>query len=96
MTKPVSGYVSEPERKIAPSTVVESMAMSKNIKVVLNGCEELVPEGATIMYLIEMLEEKDRHLIVEHNNFFIPPSQYATRTVADGDRVEFIRPNMGG
>ena len=70
--------------------------MSQKIKVVLNGCEEHMPQGTTILDLIALLNENDHHLIVEHNNFFIPPSQYATRTVADGDIVEFINPNIGG
>ena len=70
--------------------------MSQEIKVILNGCEERIPEGATILDLITLLNENDHHLIVEHNNFMIPPSQYASRTVADGDIVEFINPNMGG
>jgi thiamine biosynthesis protein ThiS len=78
------------------SAVTEGVAMSRQIKVTLNGCEEHIPEGATIMDLIALLNETDRHLIVEHNNFLIPPSQYTTRTVADGDIVEFINPNMGG
>ena len=78
------------------SAVTEGVAMSRKIKVTLNGCEEHIPEGATIMDLIALLNETDRHLIVEHNNFLIPPSQYTTRTVADGDIVEFINPNMGG
>ena len=70
--------------------------MPREIKVILNGCEELIPEGATILYLLEMLNEKDQHLIVEHNDLFIPPSQYATRTLEKGDIVEFINPNLGG
>lgn len=70
--------------------------MSQKITVILNGCEECIPAGTTILDLIALLNETDRHLIVEHNNFLIPPSQYATRTVADGDIVEFINPNMGG
>lgn len=70
--------------------------MTQEIKVILNGCEERVQEGATIQDLLELLNENDQHLIVEHNDFFIPPSQYSDRTVADGDTVEFINPNLGG
>ena len=70
--------------------------MSRTIKMILNGCDELVPEGATILDLLELLNENDQHLIVEHNDLFIPPSQYATRTVEEGDIVEFINPNLGG
>jgi thiamine biosynthesis protein ThiS len=80
----------------AMPAATEGTAMSQKIKVILNGCEERISEGATILDLIALLNETDRHLIVEHNNFLIPPSQYATRTVADGDIVEFINPNMGG
>ena len=71
-------------------------AMSREIKIILNGCDEVVPEGSTIMYLLEMLNEHDQHLIVEHNYLFVPPSQYADRTVAEGDTIEFINPNLGG
>ena len=70
--------------------------MSGKITVTLNGCEEVIAEGATIMDLLDLLDERDDHLIVEHNDMFIPPSQYATRQVADGDTVEFINPNLGG
>jgi thiamine biosynthesis protein ThiS len=82
--------------KTAIYAVTQGAAMSLEIKVILNGCEERIHEGATILDLLTLLNENDRHLIVEHNNFLIPPSQYATRTVADGDIVEFINPNMGG
>ena len=80
----------------AKPAVTEGVTMSQKIKVTLNGCEEIIAEGATILDLIALLNESDRHLIVEHNNFLIPPAHYATRTVADGDIVEFINPNMGG
>lgn len=70
--------------------------MSQKIKVILNGCEELIPKGATILDLLELLNENDQHLIVEHNDLFIPQYQYVTRTVEDGDIVEFINPNVGG
>lgn len=70
--------------------------MPKEIKIILNGCEELVREGVTISDLLTLLNENDQHLIVEHNDMFIPPPQYAARTVEEGDTVEFINPNLGG
>ena len=70
--------------------------MPREIEIILNGCEELVQEGATIADLLTLLNEQDQHLIVEHNDMFIPPPQYATRVVAAGDTVEFINPNLGG
>jgi thiamine biosynthesis protein ThiS len=70
--------------------------MPQEIKIVLNGCEEVIAEGVTIMDLLDLLDERDNHLIVEHNDVFIPASQYANRTVAGGDVIEFINPNLGG
>ena len=70
--------------------------MNTTITVILNGCEEVVSEGATILDLLTLLNENDQHLIVEHNDVFIPPHQYGSLTVAEGDTVEFINPNLGG
>jgi thiamine biosynthesis protein ThiS len=82
--------------KTAVPAAMEGIVMPQKIKVVLNGCEELVQEGATILDLLALLNEHNQHLIVEHNDFFFPPSKYATRTVEEGDTVEFINPNLGG
>ena len=70
--------------------------MPAKIKVILNGCEERVPVGTTIQDLLVLLDENDQHLIVEHNDLFIPPARYADRTVKEDDTVEFINPNLGG
>ena len=70
--------------------------MSGTITVILNGCDETISKGATIMDLLVMLNENDQHLIVEHNDQFVPPAHYATRVVEEGDTVEFINPNIGG
>jgi len=70
--------------------------MAQKIKIILNGCEEIVQEGATISDLLTLLNEEDQHLIVEHNDLFIPPPQYPTRRVEEGDTIEFINPNLGG
>ncbi len=70
--------------------------MTTTITMILNGCEETVSKGATISDLLTMLNENDQHLIVEHNDIFIPPHKYDSLTVAEGDTVEFINPNLGG
>jgi thiamine biosynthesis protein ThiS len=70
--------------------------MSKQVTVILNGCEEIVAAGTTILDLLSLLNENDQHLIVEHNDIFIPPHQYGSLQVAAGDTVEFINPNLGG
>ena len=70
--------------------------MGATITVILNGCEEQVSPDTTILDLLTLLNENDQHLIVEQNDLFIPPSQYGSLRVADGDTVEFINPNLGG
>lgn len=70
--------------------------MPQEIKIILNGCQEMVRKGATILDLLILLDENDQHLIVEHNDVFIPPHQYSALIVNEGDSVEFINPNLGG
>ena len=70
--------------------------MVRSITITVNGFEEKVPEGATLSFLIEHFRERDPDLIVEHNGRFVFPHEYATTTVSDNDRVEFINPNFGG
>jgi thiamine biosynthesis protein ThiS len=70
--------------------------MAERIKVIINGCEENIPRDSSILYLLEMFGENRHHLIVELNDFFVPPSQYGSRCVSEGDMVEFINPNLGG
>lgn len=70
--------------------------MKGPIRIIVNGMEEEVPEGATLSFLIEHFQEKDPALIVEHNGRFIFPKDYSTTTVSPNDRVEFINPDFGG
>jgi thiamine biosynthesis protein ThiS len=66
------------------------------IRIIVNGMREEVPENATLAFLIERFNEMDPALIVEHNGRFVYPKEYATTTVAESDRVEFIHPDFGG
>lgn len=70
--------------------------MNKEVRIIVNGLEEKVPENATISYLIAYFEEEDVHLMVEHNGRFIYRQQYDRTLVAEGDCIEFINPNFGG
>ena len=70
--------------------------MKKRIEIIVNGLQEKVPENTTISHLIDLFEESDVHLIVEHNGHFLFPQQYDSTKVAEGDRVEFIHPGFGG
>lgn len=70
--------------------------MSGDMGIRVNGFEEKVPENATISSLIAFFRENDVHLIVERNGQFVHPEKYATTSVSEGDRIEFINPAMGG
>lgn len=70
--------------------------MKGTIRIIVNGMEEQVPEGATLAFLIDHFQEKDPALIVEHNGRFVFPKEYSTATVSPQDRVEFINPDFGG
>jgi thiamine biosynthesis protein ThiS len=70
--------------------------MVNQITVIINGFAESVDSGATLSQLIDRFQERDVHLIVEHNGRFVYPQEYDAICVAAGDTVEFINPNIGG
>jgi len=71
-------------------------SMSSLIQITVNGLSESVSPSATLADLIELFQEMDHDLIVEHNGRFVFPQDYAATRVAPSDRVEFIHPNFGG
>ena len=72
------------------------MMLKPDIEIVVNGFIENIPQDFTISRLIEHCREGDFHLIVEHNGRFVFPQQYSVTRLNDGDRIEFINPNLGG
>ena len=70
--------------------------MNQTIRIVVNGFPETVPENATVADLLEHFQEGDKDLIVERNGRFVFAQTYASTTVAEGDRLEFINPDFGG
>lgn len=61
----------------------------------VNGEEREVPEGATILELLEADGEPREHVLVEVNRQYVPRPAYARRLAA-GDRIEVIHPAFGG
>ncbi len=70
--------------------------MSTTIQIIVRGLQEEVPKDATLAELIDHFQERNTHLIVEHNGKFVYPDQYEKLVVSEGDRVEFINPSFGG
>lgn len=66
------------------------------MNVTINGFPENIPEHATITQLIALFRENDPSLIVEWNGQFVHPREYDSRRIGEGDRLEFIKANIGG
>jgi sulfur carrier protein len=66
------------------------------ISVVANGRPVELPDGSTLVGLLEALGLAGAVAAVEHNGEPVPRSAHATRGLADGDRVELVRAVAGG
>lgn len=81
---------------VSKQAEARNSSMGGLIQITVNGVSENVSASATLADLIELFQEMERDLIVEHNGRFVFPQDYAAIQVAPGDRVEFIHPNFGG
>ncbi len=67
-----------------------------DINVILNGETRVIPDGTSIEALLDQLGIKGRRLAVEVDGEVIPRSSHATRTLANGERVEVVHAIGGG
>ena len=65
------------------------------MRVLVNGEARDLAAPATVAELLERLELRGR-LAVELNQRLLPRSQWAGRTLAEGDRLEVVRAIGGG
>jgi sulfur carrier protein len=68
----------------------------RRVKISLNGESVDVPEAKTIAELVDRYQLPPQSILVEHNGFAVHRREWAARSLADGDRVEFIRVVAGG
>ena len=66
------------------------------MKVVLNGAEREVPEGTTVLALLEGAGVDRRRCAVEVNLEVVPKSRHGERALVPGDRVEVVTLVGGG
>ncbi len=66
------------------------------MQLVLNGMTRKYPDDLTVAALLQIEGEPPSHVVVEVNGEYVPKDRYATRKLADGDRVETILPAFGG
>jgi thiamine biosynthesis protein ThiS len=62
----------------------------------VNGESRAIAEGATVADLLAELGVGGRRIAVEINLDVVPAGEYATRTIASGDRVEIVHFVGGG
>jgi thiamine biosynthesis protein ThiS len=67
------------------------------LKIIANGLETEIPEGTTVMQLLDILEEPPTpDMIVEINRKFIHATFYESTILNAGDNVEIIHLDLGG
>ncbi len=67
-------------------------------RITVNGEDREVSDELTIMELLELMDVKFREvgLAVAVNDEVVPKSEYKTRRVKEGDRVEIVQLVGGG
>ena len=66
------------------------------MKISLNGESVDAREAKTIAELIERYALPPQSILVEHNGLALHRHEWRDRSLAEGDRVEFIRVVAGG
>lgn len=66
------------------------------MKIAVNGESVDICEAETIAELFERYALPPQSILVEHNGFALHRREWRDRSLAEGDRVEFIRVVAGG
>ncbi|MGH9115408.1 MAG: sulfur carrier protein ThiS [Acidimicrobiales bacterium] len=66
------------------------------MRVVANGAEVSLPDGARLMDLFDTLGVGARWVVVEVNGVAVDRADMPATTLSDGDRVELVRAVAGG
>jgi sulfur carrier protein len=64
--------------------------------VIANGNPVATPLPCTVEAFLVVQELLPRSVVVEHNGEAVAPSEFASRLLADGDRLEIVRIVAGG
>lgn len=65
------------------------------MRVILNGQEEIVPDGTTVAQLLQSRQVEPIRVAVEINEDIVPRRTFDDRVVCEGDRIE-IATFVGG
>jgi sulfur carrier protein len=67
-----------------------------SISIRVNGDAREVPEGLTVLALLESLGVKAPRVVVEHNMRILRGDDFASAQIADGDELEVLQFVGGG
>jgi len=70
--------------------------MVRAMKISLNGESVETRRAETIAELINRYQLPPQSILVEHNGLTVNRHEWSERSLAEGDRVEFIRVVAGG
>ncbi len=66
------------------------------IQVTINGRNEQLAEGSTLLALLEARALAGKRIAVERNGEIVPKGRHAETELADGDRLEIVVAVGGG
>ena len=66
------------------------------VKIFLNGDESETRGAETVAELVRAYQLPQQTLLIEHNGAALHQHEWASRTLRDGDRLEFVRIVAGG
>jgi len=66
------------------------------LEIEFNGTRRQVPEGTTILDLLQEAKIETRFCAVESNLDIVPKPEYETRLVQSGDKIEVVTLVGGG
>lgn len=66
------------------------------MQIQLNGESRIISTETTLLSLLESLGIDPKRVAVELNMDILPKSEYAEKTIADGDRIEIVHFVGGG
>ena len=67
-----------------------------DMRVLVNGEVQEVPEGTTVAALLDRMDLGGRRLAVERNQEIVPRSAHAQTVLHDQDRIEVVHAVGGG
>jgi thiamine biosynthesis protein ThiS len=66
------------------------------MRILVNGKQESLPEGATVADLVRRLGLESAPCAAEVNKALVPKREHPTRALAEGDQVELVTLVGGG